>query len=241
MRKVSLGPLDAVMLDASAPAARPLWVVLLHGFGAPGTDLVGLARALSPLPDATFVFPAAPHALDGPFAPAGGRAWWPIDFEALDLAKRRRDLPGLERAKPAGLDEARAALSESLLVLQREQGMDPERLVLGGFSQGAMLACDFALRSSLPLAGLVLLSGMPISLSEWLPLMTARKGLPVFQSHSPDDVVLPFELAERLATALSAAGLAHQFVPFRGGHGIPLPVIEGLRAFLAARADGTSG
>lgn len=240
MRQVNLGPLDAVVLEASEPAAEPLWVVLLHGFGAPGTDLVGLSQALS-LPSATFVYPAALHPLGGPFAPGGGRAWWPIDFVALDAAKHRRDVLGIERDKPAGLDDARAALAEALAVLQRDHGMDPKRLVLGGFSQGAMLACDFAVRSDLPLCGLVLLSGMPVALEEWRPLLHRRQGLPVFQSHSPDDAVLPFELAERLAAALSEAGLAVTFVPFRGGHGIPLPITLGMRAFLRALSDGPSG
>jgi phospholipase/carboxylesterase len=238
MRKVRLGHLDAVILSASQPAVEPLWVVLLHGFGAPATDLVGLTTALE-LPGVEFVYPGGLHALGGPFG--SGRAWWPIDFEALDRAKHRRDVAGLERARPPGLDEARAALAEALTVLEQEHGMDPRRLVLGGFSQGAMLACDFALRSELPLAGLVLLSGMPIALDEWRLLLPKRRGLPVFQSHSPDDVVLPFELAERLGGALSEAGLEHQFVAFRGGHGIPLPVTEGLRAFLHARQGGTSG
>jgi phospholipase/carboxylesterase len=119
--------------------------------------------------------------------------------------------------------------------------MDPSRLVLGGFSQGAMLSCDWALRSALPLAGLVVLSGMPIALSEWKRGMATRRGLPVFQSHSPDDVVLPFELAERLAETFSAEGLSSEFVTFRGGHGIPLAVIDGLRRFLGRLEDGASG
>jgi len=242
MQKVRLGALSAVITPPTSPASeRPLWVVLLHGFGAPATDLVGLASALGPLPDVRFVFPGALHALTGPFAPPGARAWWPIDFEELDHARRRRDLDALSSAEPAGLSEARVALTEALSALEREHGMDPARLVLGGFSQGAMLSCDWALRGALPLAGLVVLSGMPIALSEWKRGMATRRGLPVFQSHSPDDVVLPFELAERLADALTAAGLESEFVRFRGGHGIPHPVIEGLRAFLGQLARETSG
>ena len=241
MQKVRLGPLDAMLGPAPGPAEPTLWVVLLHGFGAPATDLVGLTPALGPLPGVRFAFPGALHALSGPFAPAGARAWWSIDFEELDGARRRRDLDLMAEAKPQGLEEARQALGEALSVLQREHGLDPTRLVLGGFSQGAMLACDFAFRSALPLAGLVVLSGMPLALSEWQPLMQKRPGLPVFQSHSPDDAVLPFELAERLAHALSAAGTDSEFAIFRGGHGIPLSVMDGLRKFLRRLADGTSG
>src|SRR5688572_10644224 len=172
MRRIKLGALDAIMIPsptgegaaARSGAPRPLWTVLLHGFGAPATDLVGLTDALAPLPGVTFVYPGGLHALGGPMALGGGRAWWPIDFDELEGARRRGDWDAVARAEPSGLALAREALSEALIVLEREHGLERERLVLGGFSQGAMLACDFALRSSTPLAGLVLLSGMPICL-----------------------------------------------------------------------------
>lgn len=243
MRKVTLGPLEAIITPADVSgtegaAAAPLWTVLLHGFGAPATDLVGLTRALGPLPGVIFVYPGALHALG--YGYGEGRAWWPIDFGELEGARRRRDFPAIAQSEPPGLDEARAALGDALTVLEREHGLTRERLVLGGFSQGAMLACDYALRSDSPLAGLVLLSGMPIALSTWTARLATRRGLPVFQSHSPDDLVLPFELAEQLASLLREAGLDHQFVSFRGGHGIPAPVLAGLRAFLIARASAAS-
>lgn len=242
MRQVSLGPLQAIIFPAEQGELKtqsPLWTVLLHGFGAPATDLVGLTRALGPLPGVAFAYPGALHALGYGFGE--GRAWWPIDFNELDGARRRGDFAAIAQSEPAGLSEARAALGEALNVLERDHGLQRQRLVLGGFSQGAMLACDYALRSTSPLAGLVLLSGMPIALGTWRERMQTRRGLPVFQSHSPDDLVLPFELARQLAADLAQAGLAHQFVPFRGGHGIPQPVLEGLRAFLRARAaEGTT-
>jgi len=251
MRRLKLGPLDAILVPGAAsgepatesqvPSERPLWVVLLHGFGAPSTDLVGLTQALGPLPGVVFVYPGGLRPLGGPLDFGGGRAWWPIDFDALDGARRRGDWDAVARAKPPGLEEARDALAEALLVLEREHGLERDRLILGGFSQGGMLACDFALRSPLPLLGLVLLSTMPIDLLEWTPLMQARRGLPVFQSHSPEDQVLPFALAQRLATLLSEAGLDHQFVEFRGGHGIPLVVMTRLRAFLLAGQALASG
>lgn len=248
MRKVRLGPLDAVMTAAPSPASdgtrggteRPLWIVLLHGFGAPATDLAGLSAALAPLPPTRFVYPGGLHPLGFPYG-GDGRCWWPIDFGELDGARARGDHEAIARAEPAGLTEARNALGEALAVLERDHGLERERLILGGFSQGAMLACDFALRSETPLAGLVLLSGMPIAWSTWSERLPRRRGLPVFQSHSPDDQVLPFALAERLAHDLTGAGLDVTFVPFRGGHGIPHPVLQGLRTFLEARAAGPSG
>jgi phospholipase/carboxylesterase len=115
---------------------------------------------------------------------------------------------------------------------ERRLGANPQATVLGGFSQGAMLACDAALRSDRPLAGLVLLSGTLLAQDEWVPLMPKRRGLPVLQSHGQADPLLPFFLAEQLRDLLSRAGLAVQWVSFRGGHEIPPSVLDRLGSFL---------
>ena len=95
-----------------------------------------------------------------------------------------------------------------------------------------MLATDIVLRTERAFGGLLLLSGTIISHQEWLPLMNARKGLPVLQSHGRADAVLPFAIAEQLRDELSAAGLALEFIPFNGGHGIPGSVLEGMSALI---------
>jgi phospholipase/carboxylesterase len=204
-------------------------VVLLHGFGAPGDDLVPLWRTLAAPTGTRFVFPAAPIDL-GP-AMMGGRAWWYIDLEE----RMRRQALGEKRdvaEVPDGLDAARAKV-EALLD-RVDQTLQPAagKLVLGGFSQGAMLALDTALRSTRPLAGLVLLSGTHIAANEWASRLDARRGLPVFMSHGQADELLPFAIAERLKSTLAQHGLPVEWVPFRGGHGIPPGVADGVGAFL---------
>ena len=104
--------------------------------------------------------------------------------------------------------------------------------MLGGFSQGSMLACDFALRDPRPLAGLALLSSTVICRSEWQKLAPSRAGLPVLQSHGKDDPILPFALAENERDLLRDAGLDVEFVAFNGGHGIPGGVLDALGRFL---------
>jgi phospholipase/carboxylesterase len=206
--------------------------VLLHGFGAPGTDLVPLFRALSVPREVRFAFPAAPLVLD-PSAPAeyAPRAWWLIDM--LRLQSQIREEPAkLARQTPAGLEPARAAVEGMLDAFERELNAPRERIVLVGFSQGAMLACDVALRSTRPLAGLVLLSCAPISADDWQKLAPAQKGLRVLQSHGRADPVLPFHGGEWLRDFLQGAGLAVEWVPFSGGHGIPDGVLDRLGAFL---------
>ena len=209
-------------------------VVLLHGYGAPGEDLVPLQRVLAVPREVRFVFPEAPLA-PSELRAFGGRAWWQIDILALqrDMAEGR----ARERlyAVPVGLAEARTQLIAFLDELQRELDVSSERILLGGFSQGSMLALDLALRDSRPLAGLALLSTTPLTLHEWQPLMAARKGLHVLQTHGTHDMLLPHELAEEERDLLRAAGLEVSFISFMGGHELPANVLEALARFICER------
>ena len=203
-------------------------VVLLHGFGAPGDDLVPLWQELQAPPGTRYVFPEAPLALQMGFGES--RAWW-----MLDLEKRQREMAAgrarnLSRDVPKGLAEARALVIALLEELEQRHGATS--LVLGGFSQGAMLACDVALHTPRPLAGLVLLSGTLLASDEWTPLLPRRKGLRVFQSHGSADPLLPYVMAELLRDLLMQAGLSVEWTAFRGGHEIPGLVLDRLGAFL---------
>jgi phospholipase/carboxylesterase len=204
-------------------------VVLMHGFGAPGHDLVGLWRELAAPAGTRFVFPEAPLGL--PFEYGFGRAWWMIDMAALQLALARGEERRMADEIPKGLAEANAKVNAMLDELDKM--LTPSKLVLGGFSQGAMLACDVALRNrERPLAGLVLMSGTLLAASEWRPRFTARAGLPVFQSHGRSDPLLPISGAEQLKDALVAGGCDVTWTPFSGQHEIPGGVRDGVGRFL---------
>ncbi len=231
MRELNLGTLHARIVggtDREGGGTGPV-VILLHGYGAPGTDLVPLWRELKVPPDVRFVFPEAPLELG-----FGGRAWWTLDMLRLQDRFDRGLVEELIREVPTGLAAAREAVLELLKGLERELGLVPETTILGGFSQGAMLATDVVLRSDRKFAALAVLSGTVICKDEWRALMPARRGLPVLQSHGRSDAVLPFFLAEQLRDELTAAGLLVEFVPFNAGHGIAGPVLDGLGA-LATR------
>ena len=228
-------------------------VVLLHGFGGGPEDLAPFASSMGL--GARFVFPAGPidlnaaggaggasAAVAGEAPPAPARAWWPIDVDARDAAMARgeeRDLSGLD---PDGLPAARDALVALLDDVERELG--PAPLIVGGFSQGAMLACDVVLRTGRPVAGVVILSGARICASAWNPRLAAhgrdraaagglgRGGLPVFVSHGRRDAHLSFAAADAFQKDLAAAGWRVTWRPFDGGHEIPLVVLRALKKFL---------
>src|SRR4051812_8696459 len=173
MRLLKVGQLMVRMAggaDRQGGGDGPL-VVLMHGFGAPATDLVQLHRAIQVPPEVRFAFPAAPLLLDAS-APdeLAARAWWMIDLMRLQSAMLRGDAELLAKETPPGLAAARAAVNDMLEAFERDHGTPPDRVVLGGFSQGAMLATDVALRAERAPAGLVILSGAPICVEDWKAL-----------------------------------------------------------------------
>jgi len=212
------------------PADATTTCVLLHGFGAPGDDLVALADALA-VP-VRFVFPAAPIELGGLYGDS--RAWWMLDIERL-IAERERGVARDRRDEiPDGLPEARAQVMAMLDQLQARFAIAPTQLVLGGFSQGAMLALDVSLHRDTPPAGLVVMSGTLIAEPVWQPRMSSLAGVPVMLSHGRSDGLLPFGAAEILRERLIAAGAVVDWQPFSGGHEIPESVIDAARRLLRA-------
>ena len=214
--------------DRQGSGEGPL-VVLLHGFGAPGDDLVALWRYLNVPDEVRFLFPAAPLNLDMGFGDA--RAWWMFDMERVTQARALGEWDELSQEIPRGLAPARTQVLDLLPEAMEKLGASPNSSVLGGFSQGAMLSMDIVLHSDIPFAGLVLLSGTLIAKHEWLARLPGRQGLPVFQSHGTDDPLLAFSVAQQLRDHIQKAGLPHSWVEFQGGHEIPIQVLEELGTF----------
>lgn len=210
-----------------APAPAALTTILLHGFGAPGDDLVPLARVIPAPPGTRWVFPEAPLELPGLYGDS--RAWW-----MLDLARIERALAGIvdDRSDevPDGLDDAR----ESVAAVVREfhEG-GTQRIVLGGFSQGAMLALDTTLHLDTPIAGVVFMSGTRINAAAWRARLDRVRGLPIVMAHGKRDPLLPFAAAAALRDELRAAGADVEWIEFDGGHEIPPPVLAAVSRLLA--------
>lgn len=199
--------------DPSSPRA----VVVLHGRNMQAADLAPFGASLGI--DAHFVFP------DAPLAAEPGRTWWPVDAEARLRAQGARDLHAMD---PVGRTEARALLDT--LCNEIAGG---KRLALVGFSQGGMLAMDHVLHGG-RVDALALLSSTRIAFGEWQPLLPRLAGLPMLVAHGRADEELSFAAGEALRDAALAGGAHVRWLPFDGGHGMPLPVWRGLRKFLVA-------
>lgn len=223
MNLEQLGPLQAVYIRGEPN--KPC-LVLCHGYGADAFDLASLVEAL-PLKGWNFVFPQGHLEVQlGPYM--SGRAWFPIDLDRFEKSARLQEYDELMTSRPNGLDRASQHLNKLLAILP----FAPDKIVLGGFSQGAMLSAEVALSKKESLHGLVLLSGALMCKSEWEQGAKNHPSLRYFQSHGVGDSVLPFATAQAMNDVLQNAGLAGDFVEFRGGHEIPPLVIQRLSSFL---------
>jgi phospholipase/carboxylesterase len=232
MKRLEFGGLSAVVAggtDREGGGDGPA-LVLLHGFGAPGEDLVSLSRVIDAPAGTRFVFPAAPIVLGGPFG--DGRAWWQVDVTRFQRAAMAGQIDEMIRETPDGLHEARKSALAMLDDIEKKLNVPRNKIVLGGFSQGSMLALDVALHAEASPAALVLMSSTIIAADEWRPLFASKKSIPILQSHGREDPILPFAVAEQLRDELKAAGANVTFIPFRGGHAIPNEVVDGLAPFL---------
>jgi phospholipase/carboxylesterase len=215
------------------PADAKVTVVLLHGFGAGGDDLVPLGQYMG-APTARYVFPAAPLELDALYGDS--RAWWLIDLMKLEHDLRSGNVRDRRSEVPEGLPDVRAQVSRFLDAIKARYSITDADIILGGFSQGAMLALDVALHRDAPPAALALMSGTLLAEDEWTPRMKKLAGVPIVQSHGTSDPLLPFSIAEMLRDKLVEAGAKLEFISFPDGHTIPPTVLTAVGKLVRDRA-----
>ena len=195
---------------ASGRAARSM-VILAHGYGSNGADLIGLAPYWrDALPDTVFIAPNAPQVC--PDAP-GGYQWWPV-WNADRLTGVRGAAPVLD-----------AFIASELVA----HGLTEDRLALVGFSQGTMMALHVAARRERPLAGVVGYSGMLIDPSA----AEVRTRPPVLLIHGDADPMVPIQAFHQAQSSLRDMGFPLQAHICPGlGHSIDAPGLKLAEAFL---------
>ena len=213
-----------------ASGAKPgRLVILLHGLGADGNDLIGLARYWAPLmPEAEFLSPNAPFGCD--VAPYGYQ--W---FSSLD----RRPAAVL-----AGVRAAAAILDGFLDAALAERGLGAGDMALVGFSQGAMMSLFVGLRRARPIAGILGYSGR--LLAPELLESELRSRPRVLLVHGTADPLVPYESLATAQAALAAADVPIETLTRPGiGHAIDEAGLrrggEFLNEVLAHRAPATAG
>jgi phospholipase/carboxylesterase len=228
------GGLQTRVLQTDADRPPSLLTLFCHGYGASGEDLVPFVPELVEreprLATVRFAFPAGPLSL-GSLPWGDSRAWWPLDWADFEAANRM-GWEGVRNALPEGLPTARRQLQGCVEALLQGSGLGPERVVLGGFSQGAMLATDLTFHWEHRPAALVVLSGLLLDRKQWRRLAPRRAGLPVVQSHGREDPVLPFHEGEALRDLLVEAGLAVEWIPFDGPHTVHPDALDHIAALL---------
>ena len=199
-------------------------VVFLHGYGANGADLIGLADPLAEhMPDTMFISPDAPQECDG--APMG-RQWFPIPW--IDGSS--------EEESRAGLFQAADDLNAFLDGIMVDNDLLPEQVVVLGFSQGTMMALHVAPRREDELAGVVAFSGRLLA-PETLEDELASKP-PILLIHGDQDDVVPPQSLPEAAEALQNAGFKEVYAHIMQGmgHGIAQDGLTVTLAFLRDKA-----
>jgi phospholipase/carboxylesterase len=208
-------PLESIVKGGAGPPT----VVLLHGYGSRAEDWLQFEEKWQLPLNTRRIYPQAP--LRGPHT--GQRGWWWLNLNGHVPAGER--FADYTNSNPGGIKVA-AGLVRDLIKDERAP------IIVGGFSQGAMVSGEIAFQTDQDLAGLILLSGTPVNEEAWAEHFAGRRRLPIFIAHGRGDAVLSFEKMERFQARLKAFGLNVTWLPFDGGHEIPLEVVNGLNAFV---------
>jgi phospholipase/carboxylesterase len=213
--------LDVVEIATGpAPTAAVIW---LHGLGADGHDFEPVVPQLlwPDAPDIRFIFPHAPVR---PVTINGGmemRAWY--DIVSL-TSGRDHDQQGIAQS---------VNMAAALVGKERDRGIEPDRIVVAGFSQGGAIALQLAIRYPETLAGLIALSSY-LLLEHRLEndRHEANRNLPVFVGHGTSDPMVPCFMGEALAKRLRDMGHPVEWRSYPMLHAVCPQEIADLSAWL---------
>lgn len=231
--------IDGPRLSPIKGRARKL-VVLIHGYGADGNDLIELGRQWSGLlPDTAFAAPHAPAMIPG-FPPGmmGGRQWFALDSYDPNLLRRDpKYTAGIYAAMQKAAEQAAPALERFLDAELKRYDLGSGDLALVGFSQGTMMALHVGLRREPAPAAILGYSGALLG-GEGLEKQI-RSRPPILLIHGDADEVVPIEAMHAALNALNAAGCPARFHVSPGlGHGIDGQGLALGGAFLAESFSG---
>lgn len=201
-------------INAHNPDKADYLAFIFHGYGADFNDLLSIADLLTPEGKTIqWIFPNGIYEV--PIGPGWtGRAWWPLTMTSLPHDWSNITPPGLE------------ALKDQVFNLIQSFKTPWSKIILGGFSQGAMLATELYLSAPETPKTLLSFSGTLIRKDVWNTLAANRKSERVFLSHGEQDPVLPSAGTQKLIQLFKSHAIDCDFSSFMGGHEIPLKALQ---------------
>lgn len=212
--------LSCIEIEPTVPATHS--VIWMHGLGADGHDFVSLVPDLS-LPKELgirFIFPNAPVR---PVTINGGyqmRAWYDITGITLEA-----------RIDKEGIIDSILAVN-ALIEREVNRGIPTNKIILAGFSQGAVMALTTGLRYHQPLAGILALSGYFPLHEETIALAKANRNTPIFLAHGTEDVGVPYALGIMAYSQLKDAGLPVSWHAYPMGHSVCMEEIQDISKWM---------
>ena len=189
-------------------------LVLMHGRGADEADLLPFLDLLDPRRRLVGITPGAPL-----FLPPGGRHWYGV--------------PRVGHPDPATFAQTWATLTAFVDAIPAATGVPWDRIILGGFSQGSVLAYALGLGVGRPSpAGIVAMSGFVPTVAGWEPDLAARAGLPVWIAHGRNDPVISVEFGRAARDLLTAGGLDVTYEESDAAHHVDPRAIAALPAWV---------
>lgn len=202
-------------------------IFMLHGYGASMNDLAGLADVITTNESYDWIFPNAPESVDLGFA-MQGRAWFPVNMQDLEQAMMSGTHRSFEDKCP---EEFKSALSLAKIFIE-SISKDYDEIIIGGFSQGAMVCSHLSGSGFKKQKGLILFSGTLIAKDLLLDTLEGKKPVPFFQSHGKQDPVLNFAESMKLFELLKLNRFQGEFIPFDGAHEIPQIVVNKVSEYI---------
>jgi len=217
--------LDHIQIESAPnPTAAVIW---LHGLGASGDDFAGLYPELdlAGCPAIRFIFPHAPQI---PVTLNGGYvmpAWYDILGTELGAGAIRQE-------DDAGIRKSQADI-EALIANEVARGIQPEHIVIAGFSQGCAMALHTGLRHKARLAGIMALSGyLPLAGTLATEASAANKATPIFMAHGTQDPVVMLDRAEASLSKLNELGYSVEWHTYPMPHSVHPREVMDISAFL---------
>lgn len=199
-------------------------IIWLHGLGADGHDFAPIVASLEPLPPELrirFIFPHAPTRKVTMNQGIKMPAWF--DLVGLSL-QASLDIAGLHQAE---------TWLNALIAREQARGIERQKIMIAGFSQGGVVAIYSALRHAEPIAGVIMLSSLfPFFKEQFSEHNFQQRALPVFQAHGNFDPVIPLPLGQYSNTLLKSLGLAVDWHCYPTAHNVCPDEIHDIRHWL---------